>query len=205
MPDAKDALIRAGEHLFARNGVHQTRVRELNELAGQRNASALHYHFGSREGLLRAIYERHSSVVDADRAERLARWDGSGSPSLHDLVEIILGPLADHLELPAGRDYLRIVPQLLTSEVSPPAIIRAFDLAQVALADLPKAIRDDRLISMIRAASALLAERATALESGKPLALDAVAFTANLIDMATGMLAAPVSAVLPRDRTPEPR
>jgi AcrR family transcriptional regulator len=193
MSDAKDALIRAGEHLFARNGVHQTRVRELNELAGQRNASALHYHFGSRDGLLRAIYERHSRVVDADRAERLGRLNGTGSPSLHDLIEIIVGPLADHLERPSGRDYLRIVPQLFTSEVSPPAITRAFELAREALATMPPAIRDERLMSMLRAATALLAERASALENGGPLALDAAGFTANLIDMATGMLTAPVS------------
>ena len=45
-------VIRAGEHLFARQGIHQTRVRELHELAGQRNTSALHYHFGDRDEFL---------------------------------------------------------------------------------------------------------------------------------------------------------
>jgi AcrR family transcriptional regulator len=57
MKDTKERLLAAGEKLFARDGVHRVTVRELNEVAGQRNASALHYHFGSREGLLRAIVE----------------------------------------------------------------------------------------------------------------------------------------------------
>ncbi len=190
MSDAKAALIRAGEHLFARQGIHQTRVRELHELAGQRNTSALHYHFGDRDGLLRAIFERHSTVVDADRAERLDALDADAP--LLAVVAVILGPMADHLRLPDGRDYLRILAQHLLGEVEPPAIIAAFERARKQL-DVPDPLRDERLLSMLRAATTLLAERARAIEDGEALVLDAPAFTANLIDMATGMLLAPVT------------
>jgi AcrR family transcriptional regulator len=191
MVDAKAALIRAGEHLFARNGIPQTRLRELNELAGQRNASALHYHFGSREGLVRAIYERHSSVIDGARAGRLAQL--GPQPSLQEIVGVILGPMADHLDHTEGRDYLRILAQHLVGEVEPPAAVRAFDLAREHLAALPEQIRNARLLGMLLAAVTLLAERARAMEDGDSLELDADAFTANLIDMATGMLTAAVS------------
>jgi AcrR family transcriptional regulator len=191
--DAKAALIRAGEHLFARNGVHQTRVRELNELAGQRNASALHYHFGTREGLLRAIYERHSGIVDGARAEQFAALPAE--PTLHEVVGVILGPMVDHLDRSDGRDYLRILPQHLIGEVEPPAIISAFALASKLLDghDLSEALRDERLMSMLRAGTTLIAERARAIEDGDRLGLDADAFRANLIDMAAAMLTAPVS------------
>jgi TetR/AcrR family transcriptional regulator, regulator of cefoperazone and chloramphenicol sensitivity len=191
MADPKAALIRAGEHLFARVGIAQTRVRELNAMAGQRNASALHYHFGDRQGLLRAIYERHSAVIDADRAQRLSRL--APDASVHDIVAVILAPMADHLARSDGRDYLRILAQRLIGEVEPPAIVAAFTLARDRLADLgvPDPLRDERLLGMLRAATTLLAERARALEDGEPLALDAPAFAANLVDMATGMLTAP--------------
>lgn len=191
MVDAKAGLIRAGEHLFARDGIQRTRIRDLNELAGQRNASALHYHFGNRDGLVRAIYERHSSVIDAARADRLARLGPQAS--LHEIVGVILGPMADHLDHTAGRDYLRILAQHLVGEVEPPAVVRAFDLAREQLAALPTQIRDARLLGMLLAAVTLLAERARALQDSDPMELNAEAFTANLIDMATGMLTAEVT------------
>jgi TetR/AcrR family transcriptional regulator, regulator of cefoperazone and chloramphenicol sensitivity len=192
--DAKAALIRAGEHLFARNGIHQTRVRELNELAGQRNASALHYHFGTREGLLRAIYERHSGIVDAERAERFAEL--TEDATLHEVVGVILGPMVSHLDRPDGRDYLRILPGQLIGMVEPPAVIAAFAWARRLLdrSGLPTPIRDERLMSMLLAGTTLIAQRARAIEDGDELVLDADAFRANLIDMATGLLTAPVAA-----------
>ena len=40
------------ERLFAEVGIWQVRVREIVAAAHQRNASAVTYHFGSRDGLL---------------------------------------------------------------------------------------------------------------------------------------------------------
>ena len=45
-----ERLLREAERLFARRGLYQVTVREITEAAGQRNVSALNYHFGSREG-----------------------------------------------------------------------------------------------------------------------------------------------------------
>ena len=56
---------------------------------------------------------------------------------------------------------------------------------------LPEQIRDARLLGMLLASVTLLAERARAIEDSSPLRLSPDAFTANLIDMATGMLTAP--------------
>ncbi len=190
MADAKEALIRAGERLFARHGVHRTQIKEINVLAGQRNVSALHYHFGSRDGLLQAIVEQHSSVVDADRSIRLAA--AGEQASLAQLVGVILAPLAEELASPSGRDYLRIVPQLLDGDTAPPALLRSFALARERLSGLPAPIRDERLAAMFRAATTLLASRARTVDDGLPLSLPAEQFVANLIAMATAMLTAPV-------------
>jgi AcrR family transcriptional regulator len=182
--DTKARLLAAGEKLFARHGVHRVTVRELNELAGQRNASALHYHFGSRDGLLRAIVDSHQAVVDADRGERLKEVV---DPTVRDCVSLFLAPLAEQLRSPSGRDYLRIVPQILDlDDLAPPALGRTIELLSDLL-DLPEDLRGVRLRSMILAASALLADRA----GQKRPVLPHDRFVENLVDMATGMLLAP--------------
>jgi AcrR family transcriptional regulator len=183
MKDTKERLLAAGEKLFARDGVHRVTVRELNEVAGPRNASALHYHFGSREGLLRAIVERHQDVVDRDRAVRLEHVT---DPSTRELVALVLAPLAEQLRSPSGRDYLRIIPQLLDMEgFGPPALSETITLLIDRL-DLPDELRGVRIRSMLLAALTLLADRA----GQKRPVLPHDAFVDNLVAMATGMLLA---------------
>lgn len=193
MSAAKQALFRAGEELFAREGIHRTRINELTERAGQRNQSALHYHFGSREGLLDAIVERHVSAVDGARAELL---ESVGSkPSLRTLVAVIITPLAGELSSASGRDYLRIVPQILKSDVSPPALMEAMSRAEAQLARLERPLRKERLRAMIQVATTLLAARAVAKEDADDMYVDEDAFVGNLIEMCTAMLQAPVGGV----------
>src|SRR5262245_41737405 len=49
------ALIRAGERQMADHGIEGAELQDVVALAGQRNRSAVVFHFGSRDGLLRAI------------------------------------------------------------------------------------------------------------------------------------------------------
>lgn len=79
--DTKELLLDAAEQLFARYGIHGTRVREINEMAGQRNPSALHYHFGSRGGLVTAIMLRHQSEIDKIVERRLDELEHTGPPT----------------------------------------------------------------------------------------------------------------------------
>ena len=51
-------LISTAERLFAERGLEAVSLSEINRDAGQRNKSALHYHFGSRDGLLKALLEK---------------------------------------------------------------------------------------------------------------------------------------------------
>lgn len=174
--DTRDRLLRAGERLFAHHGIHGVTVRQLNAAAGVRNTSALHYHFGSRDGLVRAIVECHQAVVDADRARRLGAL--GEDPSVRDLVALVLEPLAAELGSPSGRDYLRIVPQLLEpGTTAPPALGRTMALLEQRLP------RPDRILPMLLATTTLLADRAHRRGPHD-------AFVADLVSMATGMLLA---------------
>ena len=172
----RDRLLQAAERLFAEHGVHGVTVRQLNAAAGVQNTSALHYHFGSRDGLVRAIVERHQAVVDADRASRL---DALGDdPSVRDLVALVLEPLAAELGSPSGRDYLRIVPQLLEPGTAvPPALGRTMAMLEERLP------RPDRILPMLLATTTLLADRARRRGPHDD-------FVQDLVSMATGMLLA---------------
>src|SRR3954451_12918884 len=60
-------LIRAGERRFARDGVTGARLADIVRDAHQANDSAVNYHFGSREGLLRPIVERPLAAMEQQR------------------------------------------------------------------------------------------------------------------------------------------
>ena len=110
--NTKDRLLRVAEYLFAREGVWSARVRDINELAGQRNASALHYHFGSRRGLIKAVMLRHQLEIDVEQTPLLDELEKRTDYAVRDILEIVVVPLVARLDSPSGRDFLRIIPQI---------------------------------------------------------------------------------------------
>ena len=112
--DTRETLLRTAQQMFARDGIHQVPLKRIVETAGQRNASALHYHFGGRDGLLVAITERHDGAIEDERAELLSELARTGRlDDLRALVEALVVPFAHKLATPDGREYLRIVEQLV--------------------------------------------------------------------------------------------
>lgn len=113
----------AAEQLFARDGFDRTTLREIARAADQRNVAAVQYHFGSKAGLLASIVERHRSTIDDRRATLLRALsnEADADPSLHALVHALVAPLAEELDSPSGRAYLRIQAQGLTSDSMRPA------------------------------------------------------------------------------------
>jgi AcrR family transcriptional regulator len=51
--ETKNQIKAAAQMLFAQRGVDGVTVQEIVNAAGQRNNAALHYHFGSKEELIR--------------------------------------------------------------------------------------------------------------------------------------------------------
>src|SRR5438067_1701780 len=94
-------LMSAAEHLFARRGL-DVPIRDIHALAGQRNASALQYHFGDRNGLLRAILQKHA--LKDDEIEAVQKELRSRHPDAHLVVEAIVGRFQSNLASPEGRD-----------------------------------------------------------------------------------------------------
>jgi AcrR family transcriptional regulator len=102
-PSTRERILDAAEELFARHGIADTSLRALTRHAGV-NLAAVHYHFGSKDGLLDAVVERIAAPINADRRERLARLEdcGDGAPSAADVLLAFFLPVIERLEASAA-------------------------------------------------------------------------------------------------------
>jgi AcrR family transcriptional regulator len=105
------ALIVAAERLIAAHGSDIITLRDITEAAGVANVSAINYHFGSREALLRAVFQYRVGAINARRhhyLDELAQADKL--LDLRSLVGALVYPLAEELVLrPGGNYYLRFL------------------------------------------------------------------------------------------------
>lgn len=89
----RNELKRAARRLFAERGIAAVGMREVVETAGQRNAAAVHYHFGSKDDLLRELLVDGAALIDAGRREMFDALEAEGTPSLHDVVRAMVLPI----------------------------------------------------------------------------------------------------------------
>lgn len=113
---AKQKIILAAGDLFARNAIEMVSQKQILEAAGQRNSSAIQYHFGSREGLLRAVFEQGVARIDVRRNEILDEIAAQNRPlELTDYVTALVVPLCEQrLEGETGNQTLRFLSQVLS-------------------------------------------------------------------------------------------
>lgn len=102
---ARTALLDVAERLFAEHGISVVSDRRIAEEAGQKNHSAVRYHFGGREGLLRTLVERQATAV---AAQRLSLMEQSES-LVGDVRALVLPVTANLAELPSPSWRARFV------------------------------------------------------------------------------------------------
>jgi AcrR family transcriptional regulator len=215
--DTKERLLRAGESLFARDGIHRVPLREINARAGQRNPSALHYHFGSREGLVAAIMRRHQASIEAEMGAAIDELERRGAVTIRDVVAAVVRPLAAKLDTESGRNFLMLLPQITpalgrnlrrgVAEPSTPQSARVLELLRAHMPRVPLEVQRERQVAYVLLLSTLLADRAHAVESGAALPLDRARFEDHIVDLVEAMLTAPttVPALPPVAAGPRPR
>jgi len=198
----KERLLREAERLFATRGVFRVKVADIVEAAGQRNVSALSYHFGGRQDVLTAILLRHGTPLDEERGRLVAQLDDD--PSTRDLVGALLVPYGSKLSTPEGRSYLRIVAQLNADfqvwdaggDLSPPHLRRILGELGQRPAHVAPAVRRQRVVEAIMLMTSSIADRARTLDQGATPDLDHDTYLANLADMIVGGLEADSGPVL---------
>lgn len=96
--DVKGHMLDIAEHMFSQRGLDGVSMRDVASAAGQRNNSAVQYHFGSRDGLVFAVLRRRMTAIDADRLERLVEVDEAGlGEDVPTLVHVLFEPLVERI------------------------------------------------------------------------------------------------------------
>lgn len=205
-------ILDTAERLWGERGVEAVSLREIRIAAGQRNSSALQFHFTNRDGLLGALAQRHLPRVNAIQQElRAAAANAGWADGVAGPAAVLVLPPADYLHRgPSERAWVRISAELFArpqtrltdlADAAPPAAVdagsRLLDrLARDLDADADVAL--ERLLSVLVATLHLCADRAR-LEDTPPAAagrprLPFDRWRANLLDMAVGALRAPRTA-----------
>ena len=205
--DTRHKLIRAAEELFAERGVGAASLREINRHAGQRNATALQYHFVNRAGLVSAVLAKHRDDVESRRHAMLDRYDAAPA-DLRALAAALVVPEAEKLEDPdGGPEYLRIMAQLLQrpdfpfDPSAPHSPHRSIHRWRHLVARWVPELAIQQLHRRFAAIRIMYVELGRRAET--PRRRDHRLFVSHLIDLITAILAAPVSAetdALVRDR-----
>jgi AcrR family transcriptional regulator len=199
----KERLLAAAEDLFAEYGIEAVSARQIALAAGQKNQSAIRYHFGSKDNLIVELHARRISEINERRAEMLA----SAAPAdLRALVAAVAVPLAERVERDAsGSAYVRFLAHLFSDRQRRDLLIEHGESAAVLrrvyadirrlVAELPESIFIERLRLMVGGIIHALADRERLRSKGNagPFALTQSAFVNNLIDAGVGILTAPPS------------
>jgi AcrR family transcriptional regulator len=110
-------ILLAAERLFAEQGFGVS-LREIGAAAGQRNHSAVQYHFGTREGLVEELFDYRMAPLNQRRMSLIAQLRAEGRDlELPALAAAYIWPLAEHVLRNRGASwYLRFAVRLaLTS------------------------------------------------------------------------------------------
>jgi len=155
---ARAKLVSVGEKLFAQGGINGVSLREIAAKAGQKNHFAVQYHFGSREGLVQAIFDARMMEMEPARGRMLEAAESAGL--LNDartLLDVVYLP---QLELEGSRSshsYAAFLSQYLLrtsstefgvfSPDTPPHLARTLSLLRERVGHLPEAAAQRRLVS----------------------------------------------------------
>ena len=109
--DTKSHLLDVAEHLFAEHGIDATSLRAITSQADV-NLAAVHYHFGSKEGLVQAIFARRLDPLNADRLRRLDACEtaaGDIPPPVEKIIEAFIHPALKRLRKNESKHFMKLM------------------------------------------------------------------------------------------------
>lgn len=201
---AKAQILASAERLFAEFGIESVSLRQIAVAAGQRNTSAVAYHYGSKEALVEAVYVWRMTTVNAQRLARLAELGAGAAPT--ELVRALVEPLAATLHDPDREDepswYLRFIAETLwrpqfdaagTTMQRPEAESVRLVVTRLrrALDGLAPEIFDERMRLVAMLVVTALADRERRLQEPNPPGHLTDLGLEVLVDAATAILTAP--------------
>lgn len=201
----REQILDVAERMFGSEGVANVSLRQIRIAANQGNAAAVQYHFGDRDGIVRALAERHvPPMLDIQRS--LAEPLAGREPTTRELVDAFVRPYAVYVGRGRSeRDWMKILAELLSeprlsldtlsAETDSVTMGIAMGLHAAMVTRMPEEIVAARLVGIALFGVQQCAVRAR-IEDDHEAAREVLAldlFTTNLVDMAEGALLAPWS------------
>jgi AcrR family transcriptional regulator len=212
----RQKLIDAAARSFAEHGVFAASLIDITRLAGQRNRGALHYHFGSRTGVLCAVLDQHVEFLANREGELLKIALAAPEADLRAAVEAVVRPAAELAESGwRGRAFLVILAELVDEDPASlgedvnAVLVRTgghavYALLERRMGEFSLEVTNERFALATGFILRAVADRARALgrrrRTGRPQ-LDHEAFVGNLVAMVAAAISAPLPASSPRGAT----
>lgn len=110
-------ILDAAERLFSEHGFDGVSMRDI-AVAAKAPLALANYHFGSKDGLYRAVFARRIEPISAERRARLARLAAApGPPRIEDVLDALARPWVELRSRRGGGAYALLVAR----EASDPA------------------------------------------------------------------------------------
>ena len=113
--DTKEHILDAAERLISEKGIDAVSLRSITAAADV-NLAAVHYHFGSKEGLVRKVFARRVEGLNRDRLAQLTAAEeraGDGPLAVEDVLRSLYEPAFRLFQQhPDGRMFVRICGRL---------------------------------------------------------------------------------------------
>ena len=120
-----EAILNAAERLFARRNIGSVSIREITAAANV-NVSAVNYHFGTKQELVKTVFLRRLDPLDQRRLELLDAAENEAmkrgeSPSLETVLRALIQPMVEqgwggHRRRPflqlLGRSFIETDPEV---------------------------------------------------------------------------------------------
>ena len=146
--DTKSRILDAAEHLFAQNGLAATSLRSIIAHA-EVNLASVHYHFGSKRELVRAVFARRIEPVNRLRLDGLDRLEARGDsrpPLVEEIIRAFVGPPVRWTGVQGDREVMmRLMGRLFNepSEMPPQLLAELFSEVRNRFVDaLARALPD---------------------------------------------------------------
>lgn len=178
----RQRLLLAAEVLIAERGT-AVPLRDIAVAAGQRNNSAVHYHFGSRDGLIQFVVDQRTGAMEQQRSRLLTEAIGTDL-ALPQLVRILAEPMLTTPYEQGSTHYARFAEQVrghpvivdwLRGKGDWTATKKLTDLIAAQLTHLSAPARRRQITAMSTVMFALAADRERAIaESHSALSHDEI-------------------------------
>jgi AcrR family transcriptional regulator len=196
----RQKIISTAERLFAERGIDAVSLNEITRAAGQKNKSALSYHFGSKESLLLAIIEKHEPAILAQLNAYLDDLEQRKALTIESVVRAVVYPLASKLDdTDGGKYFLSILAQLTSCPsmklytLRPDYLAREERIMKLFLVLTPRTPDELRLPRMLQISSLLfhsLSYLASIIDKRKNSRRLCQVFTDNLVDAIVAIVVA---------------